>query len=362
MANQTDNANQINNANQAGNATRALIETNVPSMGAVSMGRQLLCSGSVFLWLAILSALVFQPDILAAIVLVPPWCWAVAGVGLAVLGYERALRRWTLLAIALWGVFAFVFVDETHGLWRTVARKMFPTNASEVSDESLRVVSLNCAGIVESSRELIQLEPDIVLLQESPGRDQVAELARSLFGTEGAFLHKGDTSIIAGGTFSDLTPEADSHFAHARVQLAGGHELDLISLRLAPPIFRMDFWSSRFWTDHRDRRVEHRKQVTRLLRQLRQQSAKHSVILGGDFNTTPNDLVLNDLKMLLFDTFQSAGRGLGNTGTNQYPLFRVDQIWASRDIDAVSSMTRPSRHSDHRIVVSDVRLPAVSAE
>ena len=230
------------------NSMTARIEQEAAPVG--SLWRQLACSVSVFLWLTVLLCLVIQPDILAAITLVPPWCWVVAGVVLALLGYQRAARRWSLLAIMLWIVFAFVFVDETHGLWRAIGRQVYPTNVSveskePLSEKPLRVISLNCANDNDAAREVIQLEPDIVLLQESPGREQVAELASELFGESGSFVHNGDASIIARGTFSDLTPDDVSHFAHARVQLDAGPELDIISLRLAPPVFRMDFWSSK---------------------------------------------------------------------------------------------------------------------
>ena len=342
------------------NLTAAGIEQEV--VATDSLWRQLVCSSSVFLWLAIVVCLIVQPDILAAVTLVPPWCWAVVGIVLALLGWQRSIWRWTLLAIGLWGVFAFVFVDETQGLWRTITRQVYPAKQSDSSDGTVRVISLNCANDVESARELIQHAPDIVLLQESPGREEVAKLAEELFGESGSFLHKGDTSVIAAGAFSDLTSEGASCFSHARVQLAGGSELDLISLRLAPPIFRMDCWASGFWIDHRDRRVDHRNEVDQLLRQLRRESSKHSVVLGGDFNTTPIDLVLNDLRTHVFDTFRAAGQGLGNTGTNQYPLFRVDQIWASRDVKALSSIACPSSHSDHRMVISDLRLPSSKSD
>ncbi len=345
-----------------------LIPARVGSEGSatVSCWRQLACSSSVFLWLVILLILLFQPNALAALTLVPPWCWVVAGVALAVIGYQRSIRRWSMLAIALWVLFACVFVDETQSLGRVIVRMATSPDDSkpqaESETESLRVISLNCAGDVQAAQEVIQHKPDAVLLQESPGREQVATLAKSLFGDRGNFLHKGDTSIIVGGTVTDLTLDHDTHFAHARVRFANGRELDLISLRLAPPVFRMDFWSPKFWTDHRDRRAKHREEIGQLVGQLRRTSAKHSVILGGDFNTTPIDLALNELRSHVFDTFRAAGRGLGNTGTSEYPLFRVDQIWASRDIKAVLSIARASNHSDHRMVISDLRLPAKLVE
>ena len=327
-----------------------------------SIRRQLACSGSVFLWFAILLVLLFQPDILAALTLIPPWCWTVAGIVLAIAGFQRQAKRWSLLAIGLWILFSFVFVDEARGLLRMTAR-MWNSDRDVVQDEErIRVISFNCAADARSVGELLKHQPDLVLLQESPGREKLAELAEVLYGKSGSFVQHGDTSILAGGTLTDQTPADVSCFTQATVQLPGGRELDVVSLRLAPPVFRMDFWTHGFWSDHRDRRAEHREQVSKIVGQLQRRNIKRPLILGGDFNTTPVDSTLNQLRFHLFDTFLAAGRGLGNTGTNDYPLFRVDQIWASRGIDAISSTTQQSEYSDHRMVISDVRLPNKPAE
>jgi hypothetical protein len=63
---------------------------------------------------------------------------------------------------------------------------------------------------------------------------------------------------------------------------------------------------------------------------------------------------LEELRPGLFDTFREAGRGWGSTGTNEFPLFRVDQVWASRGFRAESVTARRVVHSDHRLVVCDV--------
>ena len=80
------------------------------------------------------------------------------------------------------------------------------------------------------------------------------------------------------------------------------------------------------------------------------------LIVGGDFNAPPRDAALTPLRPRLFDTFTEAGRGWGNTGTNDYPLFRVDQIWASRGFKAESVTAHKTIHSDHRMVVCDLVL------
>lgn len=80
------------------------------------------------------------------------------------------------------------------------------------------------------------------------------------------------------------------------------------------------------------------------------------VIVGGDFNAPPDDAALFPLRKRLFDTFRKSGRGWGNTGTNAYPLFRVDQIWASQHFRPESVRAQKTIHSDHRMVICDLVL------
>jgi endonuclease/exonuclease/phosphatase family metal-dependent hydrolase len=239
--------------------------------------------------------------------------------------------------------------------WRAVS----PNPSSDLSFEraiKVRVVTLNCGGNSRAAEEVALHDPDIVLLQESPSRDGVRKLTQKLFGANGRFIHEGDTAILTAGKVERRTPDGQNEFAHGRVQLALGPPIDVVSLRLSPPVSRLDFWSRGFWTEHHDCRAEHRSEINRLVKHLRQAVPKGPLILGGDFNTTPNDLILVRLKARLFDTFAASGQGWGNTGTNDYPLFRVDQIWASRDFAATVSAAHASEHSDHRMVVSEIQL------
>jgi endonuclease/exonuclease/phosphatase family metal-dependent hydrolase len=47
---------------------------------------------------------------------------------------------------------------------------------------------------------------------------------------------------------------------------------------------------------------------------------------------------------------------MGNTILNDIPVLRIDQIWVSRDFETVQSFAVRSNVSDHRIVVSDIRI------
>jgi hypothetical protein len=202
--------------------------------------------------------------------------------------------------------------------------------------------------------EVTAWEPDIVLLQESPRREQLVDLLQNLYGAEGTFLWGGDTAILARGTIHPRRVDRSSHFVHALVELPTGLTVNVVSVRLNPPVFRLDFWMPGFWIDHRNKRVKHRRQIQDVAEHIR--TIATPLIVGGDLNAPPNDGALVPLRERLRDTFRTAGHGWGNTGTNDYPLFRVDQIWASPHFLAESVTAQKTIHSDHRMVVCDLIL------
>jgi endonuclease/exonuclease/phosphatase (EEP) superfamily protein YafD len=81
------------------------------------------------------------------------------------------------------------------------------------------------------------------------------------------------------------------------------------------------------------------------------------LVVGGDFNTTPLDTAFDALRPRLADSFARAGLGWGATGTNDWPLFRVDQVWTNSSIIPTQVSAAKTIHSDHRMVVCDVILP-----
>lgn len=111
-----------------------------------------------------------------------------------------------------------------------------------------------------------------------------------------------------------------------------------------------------FWDDHRNKRVEHREQIQEIMQHLQNGSTSNELIVGGDFNSPPYDKALVPLRTRLSDGFQVAGRGWGATGTNDYPLFRVDQIWVSNGLHTESVTAQKTQYSDHRMVVCDLTI------
>ncbi len=312
---------------------------------------------SASLCLAVSTIQLVQLDLLAAVNLIPAWFWLLIGVPLACLGFTRDRRRLSVLVFCLWGVFTVLLVEETQSLFRFHGTNSQAWKNARKQGTGVRVVSLNCGtGNSASTDEVVKWKPDIVLLQESPSRQHVRRIARELFGELGSFVYSSDTSLIARGPIEPSKVDRDSHFVHAKAMLASGIEIEVVSLRLSPPVFRMDPWSPGFWTEHRDKRKKHRVQIEKIVDRIDLFSKTGLVVVGGDFNTLPNDAALSPLKNRLVDTFAEAGQGWGGTGTNEYPLFRVDQIWVSNSFDVNSATSNKTLHSDHRMVVCELMI------
>lgn len=296
-----------------------------------------------------------QPDELAALTLAPIWFWLVPALTLARLGYQRSRRALAGAILLSWLLVVVVGDGELQHLVRFGRLPSEAWSAARRQGKALRVVTLNCRmGSAAAAGEVAGYDPDIVLLQESPGREQVEQLTRQLFGSEGEFLRSSDTSILARGRVVAIpNPQAD-HFVHAEVTLASGLEAEVVCLRLNPPVSRLDFWSPGFWRDHRDNRIRHRTELQAVMKSLRSPDETTHVIVGGDFNSPAGDGAFEPLVSRLHDTFREGGQGWGKTGTNEFPLFRVDQIWTGWSFRAETVMARKTRHSDHRLVVCDL--------
>jgi hypothetical protein len=78
-----------------------------------------------------------------------------------------------------------------------------------------------------------------------------------------------------------------------------------------------------------------------------------AVVIGGDFNTLPLDTALGELRPQVADSFATRGVGWGATGTKDWPLFRVDQIWSNARLAPIQAFARKTAHSDHRMVICE---------
>ncbi len=230
--------------------------------------------------------------------------------------------------------------------------------ASRSADAGVvRAVCLNCnVGQIGCVEETLAWNPDVVLLQESPGKESLERIASTLLGEDAGVVYGGDVSILVNGTVLNRTAQVEEHFVGARVELQNGMTIELVSTRLSPPPSRLHFWTSDFWGEHRDIRQRHRREVDAIRLSLKRLPADSLALVGGDFNMPPDDAALKPLAEELSDVFRRAGHGWGNTATNEYPLFRVDQIWVSSSLRPDAVVAVRTKYSDHRMVVCDLHV------
>jgi hypothetical protein len=294
-------------------------------------------------------ACVWRPDAAAALTLIPVWCWPAGGLLTALPIARIGARRAFWLLVLFWVGFSVALVEELT----STARIVVDAVRSPSEKPTVRIVSLNCANSPHCVDDLKRVDPDIALLQEAPGSDQLGKIARTLYGDSGNFLAGGDTAILARGRIEPLFVDRAAHFVAGSVGLENGRRFTCISLRLTPPPARLDFWSAGFWADHRNLRQQHRQQLQQIKSRIDAHWNSRPLVLGGDFNTVPRDRALDELQPTFHDTFISGGRGWGATGTNDWPLFRVDQIWTNSRPQNTCTRTIRTDSSDHRIVIFD---------
>jgi len=310
-----------------------------------------LTRSSPLLAIALIAIHWLQIDYLAPITLIPPWMWLVPVGLLFAFTFRKISRRMLVGTLAAWILFTALFAEEASSLLRFRSQ-----STSLTANGIVRVVTLNInIGSLDAAKETQRFKPDIVLFQESFGEQRLQELSERFFGQKAGHLHGGDVSIMANGTVTPIHVDRASHFVHALVSIDGGKEFDVVCLRLSAPVFRIDCWSSGFWGDHEKVRKKHRQQIKEVVDHLQQSAKTRNWIVGGDFNLVGNDGSLSPMATpLLTDTFNQSGSGWCNTGTSNYPLFRVDQIWISESLKSRSTKAYQCKNSDHRMVVSDL--------
>jgi endonuclease/exonuclease/phosphatase family metal-dependent hydrolase len=83
----------------------------------------------------------------------------------------------------------------------------------------------------------------------------------------------------------------------------------------------------------------------------------HPVLLCGDFNELPNSYLYRSITKKLNDSFQEVGLGFGSTLVSDVPALRIDYIFHSPSIKAVSHQVIDRELSDHYPVLFEFKNP-----
>lgn len=272
-----------------------------------------------------------RPDAAYAVHIYPMWVWGGALLLPWLTRKPKAIWRWAAASLAVW-VIALFSVGEP------APAELLPASASPVGD--VRVVSINAsAGMTEAVAEALSLNPDIILVQESPGESDLLGLA-----PDWSLVPGPDAAILSRWPIETVAVESDHVIGLID---ADGRMLRVVSLRLSPPVLRFDLWRPQAWASYSD-------DIGRKREELRQVAPQGPFdLVGGDFNT-PNHRMIGGIFPEMREA-KTAIRGWGSTATNYSPLVRIDQIWSGDALEPAKAFTVRSKFSDHRLSVADYR-------
>ncbi len=265
---------------------------------------------------------------------------------------KRQQQRLRTGLIMSW-LIAMVFLsDETNGVLHSLRKPPAPEN-------SWRVVSLNCSvGTPEAAREVISYKPDLVLLQESPSRQDIQNLARQLWKEKGNSVWGVDGSVLANGKVEPLKlPAPIAVFATAARVTIKENKFAAVSFRLNTPPFRVDFWNPSAWQALMAHRTLQRAQLKSLLAAIQSLEPDLPIVMAGDCNAPAGDAIFRELQPALHDAYREGAAGWCDTFQNDFPVLRIDQMWISSYWQAAYLTAHRTQNSDHRMVICDV-VPA----
>lgn len=273
----------------------------------------------------------FRPDAFQAIHWWPLTLWT--PVILMPWASPRPWRLWKpiLATLAIW--LAMLYADGDVHIGFEMPR----------DSESLLVVSLNCAGgEVAAAREAFE-QGGIVLLQEVGSKDEFVEEA-----LRHGYRHVAwsvDNAIFSHQPLTDIVSKRDYV---AATTATSGSPIRVVSLRLHPPMFRLDLWNPECWSAYA---ADTEARRTRFAEIAQEAQLGDRWIVGGDFNAT-NPRIVNDLYPKATEAKRAVGRSWIGTGTNVYPFAPVDQLWSLSPGWSQAWVVK-TKHSDHRMVVGE---------
>ncbi len=324
--------------------------------------------GSLGLFGTVMMCLSGRWDAVAAITIIPLWVWSFFGLAAATGGLLACRTRSAALAALLWGGTLLAGPDEWRGLWRSWFSNpppLLPQRPAVHRAQTLRVITLNCRrSNIASAREAAAWNPDVILLQEMRGyatRD-VNALARELWGPESSTVASFDTAILAHGHLrphpSNRANRRLQEFVQATLTRPDGSQIEVASVHLQGHVTSLKLWDPETWRAHARKQRRHRLYMEEIIAPSLQSGQPRPRLIGGDFNSPAGNRTFAALQPSFADAFATAGTGWGNTFRNDWPLLRIDQIWATHDLQPTAARTIKTAYSDHRMVVVDYTLPA----
>lgn len=224
----------------------------------------------------------------------------------------------------------------------------------------VEIATLNLNGeqnddLDAAARWLLDTTPHIVLIQEYPAQFDPQREALSTILPEFTLL-ADNRAILAA--YPIIPGENDTLIVEIN-----GQPLTLLNVQAPLPVddptvtnvSAIDYITT-YDETARDRYLD------ALLEQI--ETLDTPYIVGGDFNLSQHSIRYGDLALQMRDSYRATGSGLGATWpVHPLPLIRVDYLWYSTGLQALSSTIGPDVGSDHLpLLVSFELLPDEGVE
>ena len=256
--------------------------------------------------------------------------------------------------------------------------RWLPRPAAAADAPTLRVVTFNVLVLTHQFDRMAgwlrETQADLILLQETGGMES-AEISSALGDVYPHTVDIEGTTLVAlsryAVTDSQLV-DLGGWFIDRFVLDVAGEPLAVYNVHLAMPVLDPD--DERFSLDLNNGMANlflrydetYRNSLIRsLLARLAQEDLPY--IVAGDFNTSDNSLMYAEMAAVMGDSFRETSPGLGATwpaslGDDELPagippLLRIDYIWHSDALQALSAVTGPDLGSDHLPVMATLALP-----
>ena len=252
-----------------------------------------------------------------------------------------------------------------------------PLHTSRIASDTLRVITYNTLHsnpqLEDDARWLLTQEADVIILQEISAEADEPRLAPLRRYYPSYAYISGSVRIFSKYPIIDndiILIQDSANWYVRRYALrsklnVNGELITVYSVHLDLPINRNE---ARFPIGlnvpvlgilaHYDE-TSRNTQIRNLVADATAQDTP--VIIAGDFNTSHTSAAYHILTQAgLRDSFAGAGNGFGFTfpATDTIPpLIRIDYIWHSPDLKAVSAMRGMQRGSDHYPVIVDFEMP-----
>jgi endonuclease/exonuclease/phosphatase (EEP) superfamily protein YafD len=304
-----------------------------------------------------------QPDSFAAYTVLPFWFWGSIGVSLTLFACYYLRTPLSGIMAFIWAVTLLVGSDESTALrHQTIAPPQPGPPVAFQGKPVIRVISLNCAifNFGDPSQDLARWQPDIVLLQDVLNH-HVKTISQTLYQGHGNFRHRETNGIVTRWKIKREIYDPRQRNHQVTLVMHDGREIEVVNVHLLSAATDLRFWKKSAWQNHRDNRLKRERELG-LVRKILMETTdfpETPTLFGGDFNVPAKDIVHQPLSKDFINAFNTVGTGWGNTYPRRLPILRIDHLYASRHFTPVRSRVVETRHSDHRMVVTDFLMPEI---